>query len=141
MLWLIIIAIAIAIAAAVLLRPRQTVPNRPVAPQADTGFSNGMGGAGKLLTGMMLSYLVSNFLIDSHQYETWRGLTSDELKTALGDAGIMTGAEFDGFSQQLVAEAQVHEAHGEYGSQDMHQGYVETGNAEGVGGGFSDGDS
>lgn len=65
------------------------------------------------LTGIMLGYLINNFLIDSQQYQAWRDLAPDELKTALKNAGIMTATEFDDFSQQLAAEVQVSEVQSE----------------------------
>lgn len=53
------------------------------------------------MTGTLLGYLINNFLIDSKQYEAWRGLALDELRDELDRAGIMSSAEYDEFSQQL----------------------------------------
>lgn len=50
---------------------------------------------------IILGYLINNLLIDSRQYENWRNLERDELKTALSKAGIMSDTEFEDFSQQL----------------------------------------
>lgn len=108
-----IMVIIIAIAAAVLLRPRQTAPGRPVIPEADIAAGSGVSDVDSVLAGQMLAYLVGNFLIDSQQYQAWRSLSPEELKLALGEAGIMTGAEFDSFNLQLAAEAQVQQARGE----------------------------
>lgn len=116
MLYLIGIVIVIAIAAAVLLRPRQTVPGRPVIPQAaqaDMAAGSGMSDTDSMQAGQMLAYLVGNFLIDSQQYQAWRSLSPEELKPVLAEAGIMTAAEFDSFNLQLAAEAQVRQARGE----------------------------
>ncbi|WP_425059542.1 hypothetical protein SCACP_01340 [Sporomusa carbonis] len=73
------------------------------------------------MTRMMLSYLLTNFLIDCHQYEIWRGLGPGELKDRLLSEGIMTSADFDNFSSQITAVAEMHNAQGEYGCQDAGQ--------------------
>lgn len=57
------------------------------------------------MTGAVLGYLVSNFLIDARQYEAWRELGPEELKQQLQQAGIMGYDEFDEFSRQLAGEA------------------------------------
>lgn len=62
------------------------------------------------MTGMMLSYLIHNFLIDRYQYEQWRALGCDELKEQLETAGIMNSNEFDTFSRQLAAYAEMYGA-------------------------------
>jgi hypothetical protein len=67
---------------------------------------------------MILGYLISNFLIDSHQYEQWHRLSLDELKGTLAAAGIMTAAEFDGLSNQIAAGAELNTVENQYGYQD-----------------------
>lgn len=59
------------------------------------------------MTDILLGYLINNFLIDSHQYEAWRGLSQDELREELSTAGIMNSAEFDEFSRQLDTGVEV----------------------------------
>lgn len=116
MLYLIGIAVVVAIAAAVLLRPSPKVPSHPDIIKADSVVNSGM--TDNVVTGQMLAYLVGNFLIDSQQYQAWRGLKPDELKLALGEAGIMTDAEFDSFNQQIAAEIQLQKARGEFSYQE-----------------------
>lgn len=53
------------------------------------------------MTETVLGYLINNFLIDSHQYEAWRGLGVSDLKKELSKAGILSEAEYDVFSQQI----------------------------------------
>ncbi|HWR06026.1 hypothetical protein [Sporomusa sp.] len=67
---------------------------------------------------MILGYLISNFLIDSHQYEQWHRLSLDELKGTLAAARIMTAAEFDGLSNQIAAGAELNTVENQYGYQD-----------------------
>jgi hypothetical protein len=67
---------------------------------------------------MILGYLISNFLIDSHQYEQWHRLSLDELKDTLASAGIMTAAEFDSLSNQIAAGAELNTVQNQYGYQD-----------------------
>lgn len=68
------------------------------------------------MTGMILAYLISNFLIDSQQYAQWSQLSADDLKAALAAAGIMTAGEFDSVSVQLTAGLEFNEARNEYGN-------------------------
>ncbi|QDR83192.1 hypothetical protein [Sporomusa termitida] len=65
------------------------------------------------MTGLMLEYLISNFLIDSQQYAQWSQLSADDLKDALAMAGIMTANEFDSLSGQLTAVLAWNEAQSE----------------------------
>lgn len=65
------------------------------------------------MTGAILGYLVSNFLIDSHQYNAWRGLSTDKLQATLAAAGIMSEADFAGLSDQLTAAAEMTEVQGQ----------------------------
>jgi hypothetical protein len=67
------------------------------------------------MTGIMLGYLINNFLIDRHQYEQWRKLSFEELREELETADIMNSSEFNVFSQQLIASAEVYTAQGEDG--------------------------
>ena len=53
------------------------------------------------MTENVLGYLINNFLIDSHQYEAWRGLEVSDLKKELSKAGIMSEAEYDAFRRQI----------------------------------------
>ena len=65
------------------------------------------------MTDILLGYLINNFLIDSQQYEAWRGLSQDELREKLNAAGIMNSAEFAEFSQQLTSGIELMEEQGE----------------------------
>lgn len=66
------------------------------------------------MTGIMLGYLISNFLIDSHQYAQWSQLNAEDLKAALAAAGIMTASEFDSLSVQLTDSLEMNEVQDEY---------------------------
>ena len=60
----------------------------------------GMGG---MLGGMVLGYLLSNYLIDQHQYDMWRNMDDDELRETLTSNGILKGDEFDDLLGQAEA--------------------------------------
>jgi len=64
------------------------------------------------VTGNVLGYLINNFLIDSRQYEAWRGLEPFELKKELSKAGILSEAEYDEFSQQVDDSCSVENVQG-----------------------------
>lgn len=64
----------------------------------NSGF--GMGG---MLGGMVLGYLLSNYLIDQHQYDMWRNMDDDELRETLTSNGILKGDEFDDLLGQAEA--------------------------------------
>ncbi|MBP2634880.1 MAG: hypothetical protein H6Q72_787 [Firmicutes bacterium] len=64
------------------------------------------------MTGNVLGYLINNFLIDSRQYEAWRGLEPSELKKELSKAGILSEAEYDEFSQQVDGSCSVDNVQG-----------------------------
>lgn len=129
MIWVIIAVIGIAIAAAVFLRPRQPAASHPEIIKDDAYLRQETNEMSSPLTGIMLSYLVNNFLIDSHQYENWRGLAPEELKSELAKAGIMKEADFDSFSQQLWAEEQVQEIQGEFASPEPAKAVSDSGNS------------
>lgn len=133
MIGVILAAIAIAIAAAVFLRPRQPAASHPEIIKDDNYLRQGTNEMNRPLTGIMLSYLVNNFLIDGHQYENWRGLAPEELKHALAKAGIMKESDFDSFSQQLLAEEQVQESQGEFASPEIAQDASDSGNSSDAG--------
>ncbi|HWR45000.1 hypothetical protein [Sporomusa sp.] len=129
MLWL-IITVVIAIALFTLLRPRQTASDEPDAQQTSIGIGGSMG---SMMTGMMLGYLVSNFLIDSHQYAQWRGLSPDALKEMLAAEGVMTDAEFDNLSDQIAVRAELNEVQNQYMYQDVTEGYADSNNIGDIG--------
>ncbi|SMC95711.1 hypothetical protein [Sporomusa malonica] len=112
---LLIIAVVIGVAAFAILRPHQIASCRPDLPQKDEGIESAKGGMGSMMAGVILSYLVSNFLIDSHQYNAWRGLSTDKLKATLAAEGIMSETDFVGLSDQLTANAELTEAQSQFG--------------------------
>ena len=64
---------------------------------------NGVFGMGGMLGGMVLGYLLSNYLIDQHQYDMWRNMDDDELRETLTSNGILKGDEFDDLLGQAEA--------------------------------------
>ena len=64
---------------------------------------NGGIGMGGMLGGMVLGYLLSNYLIDQHQYDMWRNMDDDELRETLTSNGILKGDEFDDLLGQAEA--------------------------------------
>ena len=64
---------------------------------------NGGFGMGGMLGGMVLGYLLSNYLIDQHQYDMWRNMDDDELRETLTSNGILKGDEFDDLLGQAEA--------------------------------------
>lgn len=66
------------------------------------GFGSGMGG---MMTGALLGYLLSESLINHHQYDAWQNMGVDELRQTLADQGIMTSEQFDDASQQIANES------------------------------------
>jgi hypothetical protein len=124
---LLIIAMVIGIAAFVILRPRQSVTYRPAPLQPGMETGGATGGVGNIMTGMMLSYLISNFLIDSHQYNEWRGLSIDELKDTLVANSIMTRADFELLHDQITVSTEVAEAQNQCDFRDAAQEYGSRG--------------
>lgn len=88
------------VAAYFLLRPRQL---REDAPGSPAYYGGPFGGAGSMLTGMVLGYLLSNYLIDQRQYDMWRDLTPDALRDILASQGVMSGTDFDALAQKALA--------------------------------------
>ena len=64
---------------------------------------NGGFGMGGMHGGMVLGYLLSNYLIDQHQYDMWRNMDDDELRETLTSNGILKGDEFDDLLGQAEA--------------------------------------
>ncbi|MGL5512502.1 MAG: hypothetical protein ACRDBM_04580 [Sporomusa sp.] len=100
---LVITIIILGIAGLVLL-----LRGRLASYQPDTLQASAAKVAGSTSTGVVLSYLVSNFLIDSQQYKTWSGLDTQALKDALSAAGIMTETEFDSLNEQIAAGGELY---------------------------------
>lgn len=100
---LLLIIIILGVACFVLLNR-----SRPVSRTPEQRLEVGERLAGSTTNGVVLGYLVSNFLIDSHQYKEWSGLEAEDLRGALATAGIMTAAEFDILSQQIAAGGELY---------------------------------
>lgn len=58
------------------------------------------GGAGSMATGMILGYLLSNYMINQEQYNAWQGLGGDDLRDMLVSRGILNSEDFDSLSSQ-----------------------------------------
>jgi len=104
---LLIIIIVVGIAGLVLLCRGRS------AHQPDTLQASATNVTGSTSTGVVLSYLVSNFLIDSEQYKTWSGLDTQALKDALSAAGIMAETEFDSLNEQIAAGGELYAVQGQ----------------------------
>lgn len=99
---LIIILLLLVIVYLVLRRPRMGGPEmmNPNGYGMGGGFGHGMGG---MVTGAILGYLLSEALIDHHQYEAWQDMNAGELRQTLADNGVLTPSQFDNMNQQYAA--------------------------------------
>jgi hypothetical protein len=69
-------------------------------PYNSGGFDKaGMGG---MFGGMILGYLLSNYLIDQNQYNMWQNLTDEELRDTLTSKGILNNTDYDGLAEQAT---------------------------------------
>ncbi|SDF81549.1 hypothetical protein [Sporolituus thermophilus] len=96
MLTLVIIIVVIGIALFLMMRPRRTPETMLTSqPQYASPGYGGFGGAGGMLTGLILGYLLSQHLITPEQHEMWRNMNSDELRETLAGHGILSESQFD----------------------------------------------
>ncbi len=63
------------------------------------------GGAGNMIGGMILGYLLSRALINEQQYNLWQNLGTDELRQTLLSEGIVGNEEFDSLVERAGSEA------------------------------------
>lgn len=64
--------------------------------------NSNFGGAGNMMSGMILGYLLSRYLISPNQYDMWRDMNADELRTTLVENGVVSDDEFIDLQNQAV---------------------------------------
>lgn len=69
----------------------------------DNFHNSGFGGAGSMITGMILGYLLSRSLISQDQYDMWGNMGLDELRSTLVDNGVVSEEQFDNLQDQADA--------------------------------------
>ena len=69
----------------------------------DNFHNNGFSGAGSMVTGMILGYLLSRSLISQDQYDMWGNMGIDELRSTLVDNGVVNDEQFDNLQDQADA--------------------------------------
>lgn len=86
-----IILVLLVIGAVIYLMTR---PRRPAEYPPNYGQGGFLGGAGGFMTGAILGYLLSHYLINQQQYDAWQNMNTDELQQTLADQGIMNEGDF-----------------------------------------------
>ena len=76
---------------------------RPGNHSYDNFHNGGFGGAGSMITGMILGYLLSRSLISQDQYDMWGNMGIDELRSTLVDNGVVSEEQFDNLQDQAAA--------------------------------------
>ena len=69
----------------------------------DYGHGGFLGGAGSLMTGAILGYLLSNYLISQQQYDDWQNMNAEELQQTLTNQGIMSEDDFSALQDRAAA--------------------------------------
>lgn len=59
-------------------------------------------GMGSMFGGMILGYLLTNYLIDQNQYDMWRNLDDEQLRETLTSQGIVSDSDYDSLAEQAT---------------------------------------
>ncbi|BBB90731.1 hypothetical protein [Methylomusa anaerophila] len=131
MIWLLLVLI-IGVIVVIILKKNGEQPETAVTANDYREGTELMEDASDVMGGEILGYLLNNFLLDPKQYQEWRGLTPEKLKSTLAANGILSESDFDKLAGQ-IAVSQQSSVPGA-GTETFHAGNPGPGETENFGG-------